>query len=104
MPKAKTPPDNSIIDDAADGASPVDPDTEKVSLEFRGQKFEVPKRRGRWPVDAVLKFGDGDLLRAFKLLLGQSDWRRLTSVAPTIDDFNEFALPAVDRLTEECTF
>lgn len=101
MPKTKTPEPQTDTDAEV---SPVDPDTETVRLEFRGQTFEVPKRRGRWPVDAVLKFGDGDLLRAFRTLLGQTDWRRLTAVAPTIDDFNAFALPAVDRLTADCTF
>lgn len=83
-------------------AEPVDPDTETVTLEFRGETFDVPKRRGRWPIDAVLEFGNRDLARAFKELLGDADWRRLTAVAPTLDDFNAFALPAVAHLHTEC--
>ena len=81
---------------------PVDPDTEVVTLEFRGVKFDVPKRRGRWPIDAILEFGNRDLPKAFKALLGKQDWARLTAVAPTLDDFNEFALPAINQLHADC--
>lgn len=99
MAKAKTelPQTDPDSDDTT-----IDPDSETVTLEFRGQRFEVPKRRGRWPIDAVLQFGRGNLPAAFNALLGEKDWRRLKSVALTLDDFNAFALPAVDTLHNGC--
>ena len=99
MAKAKTEPTQANPD--ADG-TPVDPDTETVTLEFGGQSFEVPRRRGRWPIEAVLQFGRGNLPAAFNALLGEKDWRRLKSVARTLDDFDAFALPAVDQLHTDC--
>jgi hypothetical protein len=96
MSKTKTT-DTQTDDDAA-----VDPDDETVTLGFRGLTFEVPKRRGRWPVEAVLQFGRGNLPRAFNELLGADDWKRLKTVAATLDDFNAFALPAVEQLHTEC--
>ncbi len=72
-----------------------------IALEFRGQVFEVPKRRGRWPVEAVLQFGRGNRMQAINAMLGGKEWSRLVAVAPTADDFNEFADQAVTQLNAE---
>lgn len=76
-------------------------DTAVITLEFRGQKFEVPKRRGRWPIEAILQFGRRQGLEGIRELFGAKDWARLKSVCPTGDDFDEFIEYAMDILLTE---
>jgi len=80
----------------------VDPNTATVTLEFRGEHFDVPKRRGRWPVEAILQFGRGQGLQAIRALFPDDDWARLKRVCPTGDDFDTFIDTAIDVLTTEC--
>lgn len=98
----KTKPAPAQHDTDTDTDAPGDVAAESVVLEFRGETFEVPRRRGRWPIEAVLQFGRGNGLRAFYELMGQHDWQRLRAVAPTLDDFDEFYSPAVEQLRTEC--
>lgn len=81
--------------------APVDLYAAKITLECGGEKFEVPKRRGQWPVEAILQFGRGQGMQGIRALLGAEDWERLKKVCPTGDDFDVFADKAVDILTAE---
>lgn len=81
---------------------PVDLNTATVVLAFGGAKFEVPKRRGRWPIEAILQFNRGQTIRGIRELLGADDWARLKKVCPTGDDFDRFADYAVDVLLDQC--
>lgn len=96
---AKTTKPTEGAEDQADDETPAAPET--ITLEFRGQTFEVPKRRGRWPVEAILQFGRGQGIQAVRELLGPKDWNRLKTVCPTGDDFDEFIEPAMDVLMSE---
>lgn len=80
----------------------VDPNSATVTLEFRGEHFTVPKRRGRWPLEAIMQFGRGQGLQAIRALLSDDDWTRLKRVCPTGDDFDQFLGGAIDVLTNEC--
>ncbi len=88
--------------DSTDEPAIADPNTQTVTLEFRGQKFDIPKRRGRWPIEAILQFGRGQGLQAIRALLSNDDWDRLKKVCPTGDDFDAFITGAIDTLTTEC--
>lgn len=100
MAKTTTKPAADVDEDqAAKDDAPAAPET--ITLEFRGEKFEVPKRRGRWPIEAILQFGRGQGLQAMRELLGSEDWKRLKSVCPTGDDFDEFIDPAMEVLMSE---
>lgn len=85
-----------------DSSPAVDLDALTVVLEFRGEKFEVPKRRGRWPLEAILQFGKGQGLQGIRALFTAQDWERLKGVCPTGDDFDTFIAGAIDTLTSEC--
>lgn len=100
MAKTTTKPAADIDEDqAAEDDAPAAPET--ITLEFRGQTFEVPKRRGRWPIEAILQFGRGQGLQAIRELIGPEDWKRLKTVCPTGDDFDEFLAPAMDVLMSQ---
>lgn len=102
MAKTTTKPAEGSEDQADDEAEAVESlDTAVITLEFRGQKFEVPKRRGRWPIEAILQFGRGQGLQAFRELFSTKDWERLKTVCPTGDDFDEFKDYGVDALMAE---
>lgn len=88
--------------DNVEQAETPDPNTLTITLEFRGETFEVPKRRGRWPIEAILQFGNGQGMRGIRALIGAQDWERLKKVCPTGDDFGTFIDAAIDTLTTEC--
>lgn len=101
MAKTTKPAEGTEDQADADTEATESPDTAVITLEFRGQTFEVPKRRGRWPIEAILQFGRGQGLQAFRELFGAKDWERLKSVCPTGDDFDEFKAYGVDKLMAE---
>lgn len=100
MAKTHTAPKDET-DNSRDAPEP-DLNSQTVTLEFRGESFTVPKRRGRWPIEAILQFGRGQGLQAIRALLPNDDWDRLKKVCPTGDDFDAFIGGAIDTLTGEC--
>lgn len=89
-------------DETDNSENAPDLNSQTVTLEFRGESFTVPKRRGRWPIEAILQFGRGQGLQAIRALLSDNDWDRLKKVCPTGDDFDTFINGAIDTLTGEC--
>lgn len=101
MAKTTKPAEGTEDQADAEADATESPATAVITLEFRGQTFEVPKRRGRWPIEAILQFGRGQGLQAFRELFGPKDWERLKTVCPTGDDFDEFKAYGVDKLMDE---
>lgn len=93
---------NAPKDDTEESEDTPDLNSQTVTLEFRGETFTVPKRRGRWPIEAILQFGRGQGLQAIRALFPDADWERLKKVCPTGDDFDTFISGAIDTLTGEC--
>ncbi|QEA10783.1 tail assembly chaperone [Mycobacterium phage Weirdo19] len=73
-----------------------------VTLEWKGQTFTLPKRRGRWPTRAAREFGRENHLGAIVALLGEEAWARLEELCPVVDDINEFANYAGEKIAAEC--
>jgi hypothetical protein len=88
--------DDTDIDEAPDLNKAV------VTLEWRGQTFTLPKRRGRWPTRAAREFGRDNYVEAIVALIGEEAWARLEEVCPVVDDVNEFADYAGDKIKREC--
>lgn len=108
-PTATAPPET--VDTPAvptNGAAPaaadklIDPNDETVDIAWRGIKVSIPKRRGRWDIDALVDFQDSKPLPGLRKLLGQAQWQRIKRVGPTGDDLDEFSSLAADVINENC--
>lgn len=82
--------------------APTDPNAEVITIAWRGREFTIPKRRGRWDIDAIVSFQEGRPLPGLKMLLGDNQWRKLKSVAPVGDDLEAFSDFAADQINENC--
>lgn len=83
-------------------AEDADPNKAVIEIVWRGVTVTVPKRRGRWDIDALVDFQDGKPLPGLRRLLGQNQWARIKSVGPTGDDLNEFSGVAADAINDNC--
>lgn len=101
---AKTTKPETAEDAPAEDAPAEDLNAATITLEYGGQKFEIPKRRGRWPIEAILQFGRGQTMQAIHALFGRKDWERLKTVCPTGDDWDQFLETVVDVLNTEAVF
>lgn len=81
---------------------PVDLNKATVDLEWKGLKFTIPKRRGRWPVRAYREFNRSRNIEGLVALIGEDGWARLELVCPTSDDFEEFSDHAGDVIQANC--
>lgn len=81
---------------------PADPNNQTVDLVFRGVTVKIPKRRGKWDMDAIVDFQDGRPLPGLRRLLGVNQWSKIKRVAPTGDDLDEFSSLAADAINENC--
>ncbi|ORA24949.1 hypothetical protein BST13_33495 [Mycobacterium aquaticum] len=73
-----------------------------VTLEWKGQTFTLPKRRGRWPTKAAREFARGNHLEGIAVILGDEAYARLEELCPVVDDLNEFADYAGEKIQSEC--
>lgn len=87
---------------AEDTNTEPDPNTATVAIEFRGVTVTVPKRRGRWPIDALLCFQDSKPLIALQYLLGPDQWAKVRKLCPFGDDIDEFSNTAGEVIGAEC--
>lgn len=53
------------------------PAVEMVTIEFRGEKFEIPKDRDDWDTEAFIAIARGDQYVALQIVLGQQQWVKL---------------------------
>lgn len=63
-----------------------------VEFDFRSITFTIPRRRGRWPTQALWCFqagGQADIA-GIRILLGEKQWKALCAIAPFGDDLEEF--------------
>ncbi len=74
---------------------------EVITLEWKGHEFTLPKRRGRWPTRAAREFGRDNHLEAIVILLGDEAWEQLLELCPVVDDINEFATYAGNKIAAE---
>lgn len=81
---------------------PNDPNNQTVEIKFRGLTLSIPKRRGRWDIDALVDFQDGRPLPGIRKLLGVTQWQRVKRVAPTGDDLDELSTVVADAINENC--
>jgi len=79
-----------------------DPNDQVVEIAFRGAVFTVPKRRGRWDIDALVDFQDGKPLPGLRKLLGASQWQKVKRICPLGDDLDEFSSAAADAINANC--
>ncbi|MDO3312399.1 Uncharacterised protein [Mycobacteroides abscessus subsp. abscessus] len=85
-------------------AEPTDPDNATVDLVWEGLKFTIPKRRGRWPVNALRDFARGRNYEAVVTLIGgEKQWQQLAEKCPTGDEFDKFADYVRAVVEKECT-
>ena len=91
------------VDDTDTDEAPVeDLNAAVVTLEWRGETFTLPKRRGRWPTRAAREFGRDNYVEAIVALIGEEGWARLEKVCPVVDDVNAFADYAGEKIKTEC--
>lgn len=81
---------------------PNDPNNQTVDITWRGVTVTIPKRRGRWDIDALVDFQDGKPLPGIKKLIGEAQWRRVKRVGSTGDDMSEFSEVVADMINENC--
>jgi hypothetical protein len=102
MTKAAAPPETDHAPaESTNGLKPP-PNIETVAVEFRGMTVTIPKRRGRWDIDALVDFQDGKPLPGIKKLIGQSQWNRIKQVCPFGDDLDEFSDAVATAINEHC--
>lgn len=85
-----------------DDEAPVDLNKATVDIEWKGLKFVVPKRRGRWPVRAYREFNRNRNIEGLVALIGEDGWAVLERLCPTADDFEEFSDFAGDVINKQC--
>lgn len=106
MAKAATLPETPDTAAQSNGEAPLpdpnDPNNQTVDITWRGVTVSVPKRRGKWDIDALVAFEDKKPRVAVKMLLGERQWGRIRRVAPTGDDFDQFSSFAADVINENC--
>lgn len=73
-----------------------------VTLEWGGETWTIPKRRGRWSTRAAREFGRDNYVEAIVALVGEEGWQRVEAVCPYVDDLNAFADYAGARINAEC--
>lgn len=74
-----------------------------VELEWAGQVVgKLPKRRGRWTIDAAEYFEDEKFLSAIRELIGPDGWAKVKELCPLVDDLEEFADYAGEVIKREC--
>lgn len=83
-----------------DDETPEDLNAAVITLEWGGQTFTIPKRRGRWPVKALRELGRSKWIEGLAILLGEKQWDALALVCPTGDEFDTFANYAAEQVTE----
>lgn len=98
--KAVPDPDPSV--DADRGEEPVNLNAAVVTLEWGGKTFTIPKRRGRWPTKSAREFARGNDLEAIVVLLGEDAYAELEQLCPFVDDLDEFANYAGEKIKREC--
>lgn len=86
----------------SDDEAPEDLNAAVVTLEWKGQTFTLPKRRGRWPTRAAREFARENYLEAIIALIGEEAYGRLEELCPVVDDMNEFADYAGATINREC--
>jgi hypothetical protein len=97
------PTDETSADDVSDEvAAELNPNLAVVTLEWKGETFTLPKRRGRWPVKAAREFGRENYVEAIVALLGEQAWARIETVCPVVDDINDFADYVGTTIQREC--
>ena len=89
-------------DGAAEAAEQEKLNKAVVTLEWKGQTFTLPKRRGRWPTRAVREFGRDRHLEGIAVLIGEEAYAQLEALCPLADDMNEFADYAGGMIKREC--
>lgn len=71
---------------------------EDVTVEFREQKYTVPKEFRNWPLEAVEAQENGRMVGAVKELLGPEQYATLRKTANTVGDLEEFTEKLFDAL------
>lgn len=108
--------DGTQPDRIGDGTDPafaadVDPAFALVEIEYRGQKWLIPKDRGQWDMNVQFEFEDGNRMRGFFILLGGSpsvdDVQRIRAqvykVCRTNVEVDDFMNHVTAILNKECT-
>lgn len=104
MPKNK--PSESVELDEKTEPEPTD----LVKVPFHGIEFTIPRAADDWPTPAYLARLEAistgrlnDWMKFIELLLGEHQWRRLTSsAAPRAGDFKQFISVLGDVVQKEC--
>lgn len=81
---------------------PNDPNNQTINITFRGVTVTVPKRRGRWDIDALVDFQDSRPLPGLRKLIGPAQWQKIKRVCPLGDDLEEFSSIAADAINADC--
>lgn len=98
---------STAVDEKPNGAEDVtEPEEVKplppnVEVEFRGETFTIPRRRGRWPTEALRAFQRGENIEAIAQLLGELQWRKMLRIAPNGDDIDVFSGVLMKVATEQ---
>lgn len=98
MPKPKT-----DQDDTTEAVKPPAPaKTEMVEIEFRGEKFYVPKDRDDWDTEAFIAIANGDPYVSLQIVLGPEQWLKLRRIGTERRVAKEFSKLFGEIAAKEC--
>lgn len=92
MPKTKS------ETDAAD----AEPQPDLVPVEFRGQKFWIPREMDEWDTEACIAIARDDFMTAAKHLLGPAQWALLRSLGTRKKDTLAFLVALGEVTRKDC--
>lgn len=79
-----------------------------VTIEWRGQRWNIPKDRGLWDMNVSFEFEEGNRLRGLFTLLGGSPEnipkarQQVYAIARTSREVDEFMDHVTEVLNKEC--
>lgn len=62
-----------------------------ATIEFRGQKFDIPREYDDWTVDLLESLEEGKSVGIVRGALGPSQWRAVREMDLRVRDLNELA-------------
>lgn len=65
-------------------------------------EFKIPKRRGRWNIDAIRELARDNYIEAIVALIGEDGWQKLKTVCLIGDDLEAFSDYAGSVIRTQC--